>query len=481
MPFPWRISDRRRRSNVRRAELRNELPPARRRPGRGALPGRGLVLERLRPRQPDRPGRQPARDHDLSRRLRGYAARRRPALQARLRRDGRGQSGHRPLAARAKAPSWCCRPCTCCRRPTPEGIIINLADMRLYYFATPGAPPRVLPDRHRPGGPDHAARRDRGRAQARRTRPGGRPRACAPRTRSCPRRCRPARTIRMGTRAMYLGWPQYAIHGTNKPLGHRPAHQQRLHPDVSRGRRGAVRAGRDRHQGHRGRPADQARLDRRRAVSWRRTRPRRRATSSRRSGQFDPILPSSVVDQVLAAAGDQARAARLEPDPPGRRRAPRLPDPGHPLSAGGRGTVAVSSTARGRGRPESMGRPTAVGRPASGSRAGRLSGRPGGRPTAVGRATCAATAASCGPGRSIAICAFEAASAASAAAAAARSAAWAARSAAACAAAAVGPGLSSVARSSAQSAHMPTSGGHAHDHRADAKTPCEHRSCKPSF
>ncbi len=52
----------------------------------------------------------------------------------------------------------------------------------------------------------------------------------------------------LGNRAFYLTWPGYLIHGTNKPAGVGPALQPWLHPAVSGGHRRAVRQGPDRHR-----------------------------------------------------------------------------------------------------------------------------------------------------------------------------------------------------------------------------------------
>ena len=144
-----------------------------------------------------------------------------------------------------------------------EGIVINLADMRLYYFDEAGGATAILSDRHWPG--RAVARRwaaPRSCASVR-TRPGGRPSGCAPRTRSYPRSCRREPENPLGDRAMYHGMAAISHSRHQQAVGHWSAGQQRLHSDVSRRRSQIVRSGRGRNEGHGGRSADQARLDRR--------------------------------------------------------------------------------------------------------------------------------------------------------------------------------------------------------------------------
>jgi L,D-transpeptidase ErfK/SrfK len=98
-----------------------------------------------------------------------------------------------------------------------EGIVINLADMRLYYFE-PGKRPR-----------SYAI----GIGREGLTTPHGHTTVTKkvenPTWRPTPRMRREDPTLGetvppgpdnpMGTRALYLGWRPYSIHGTNKPLG----------------------------------------------------------------------------------------------------------------------------------------------------------------------------------------------------------------------------------------------------------------------
>ena len=111
----------------------------------------------------------------------------------------------------------------------------------------------------------------------------------------------------MGTRAMYLGWPQYAIHGTDKPwgVGRRassgcirmyPEDAEALYDLVQIGTRVTV-------------------VDQPVKLGWidgqlfMEAHPTQTQSDELEAfGRFDPILPSSVVDQVLAAAGDHAAA-----------------------------------------------------------------------------------------------------------------------------------------------------------------------------
>ena len=99
-----------------------------------------------------------------------------------------------------------------------EGIVINLPEQRFYYFRTPGKPPITHPigvgreGLATPTGKTKVVRKVIG--------PTWRP---TPRMRSedpkLPESIGPGPDNPMGTHAMYLGWPEYAMHGTNKPYG----------------------------------------------------------------------------------------------------------------------------------------------------------------------------------------------------------------------------------------------------------------------
>ncbi len=100
----------------------------------------------------------------------------------------------------------------------PEGIIINLADMRLYYFEEKGAAPRSFPigiGRDGLGTPTGVTK-----VTAKRVDPSWRPTKRMRREDPELPEVVPAGPENpLGSRAMYLGWPQYLIHGTNKPWG----------------------------------------------------------------------------------------------------------------------------------------------------------------------------------------------------------------------------------------------------------------------
>lgn len=100
----------------------------------------------------------------------------------------------------------------------PEGIVINLADMRLYFFEEGSAAPRSFPigigrdGLNTPTGVTKVVRK--------RKDPTWHP---TPRMRKedpeLPAVVPAGPENPLGTRAIYLGWPQYLIHGTNKPWG----------------------------------------------------------------------------------------------------------------------------------------------------------------------------------------------------------------------------------------------------------------------
>lgn len=97
-----------------------------------------------------------------------------------------------------------------------QGIVINLPEMRLYYYATPGAAPLTYPispgreGLHTPVGTTTITHK--------RENPTWTP---------TPRMLKEDPTLKpfypagpdnpMGTHALYMGWDQYRIHGTNKP------------------------------------------------------------------------------------------------------------------------------------------------------------------------------------------------------------------------------------------------------------------------
>ncbi len=99
-----------------------------------------------------------------------------------------------------------------------EGIVINLADMRLYAYFNGNAAPFSTPvgvgreGLNTPEGTTQIVRKVEGPIW----RPTPRMRKEDPKL---PEVVGPGDENPMGTHAMYLGWSQYAIHGTNKPFG----------------------------------------------------------------------------------------------------------------------------------------------------------------------------------------------------------------------------------------------------------------------
>ena len=99
-----------------------------------------------------------------------------------------------------------------------SGIVINLAEMRMYDFATDPENPKTYPlgigrdGLNTPLGVTKVTRKKDG--------PSWRP---TPRMRKedpeLPAVVEPGPDNPLGTHALYLGWPAYLIHGTHKPLG----------------------------------------------------------------------------------------------------------------------------------------------------------------------------------------------------------------------------------------------------------------------
>jgi L,D-transpeptidase ErfK/SrfK len=185
-----------------------------------------------------------------------------------------------------------------------EGVVINLADMRLYYFDKPGGRPRSYPigigrdGLTTPLGTTTIARKTKDPTW----RPTARMRAEDP---ELPEVVPPGPDNPMGTRAMYLGWPLYAIHGTNKPwgVGRRsssgcirmyPEDAEELYDLVEVGTKVTV--------------VDQPiKLEWLDGALFMEAHPTQQQSDQLEvEGRFQPELPSKVVDQVLAAAGDQA-------------------------------------------------------------------------------------------------------------------------------------------------------------------------------
>lgn len=99
-----------------------------------------------------------------------------------------------------------------------NGLVINLAEMRVYYFKIPGEPPQTYPisigreGLQTPTGTTKIVRKKEGPTW----RPTERMRKEDPKL---PASVGPGPDNPLGTHAMYLGWPQYLMHGTNKPYG----------------------------------------------------------------------------------------------------------------------------------------------------------------------------------------------------------------------------------------------------------------------
>lgn len=99
-----------------------------------------------------------------------------------------------------------------------KGIVINLAEMRLYHFKNAGEAPKTYPisigrdGLQTPQGTTKISRKTEGPTW----RPTKRMREEDP---NLPISVPPGPENPLGTHALYLGWPQYLIHGTNKPYG----------------------------------------------------------------------------------------------------------------------------------------------------------------------------------------------------------------------------------------------------------------------
>ena len=99
-----------------------------------------------------------------------------------------------------------------------KGIVINLSEMRIYYFKDAGQAPLTYPisigreGLLTPTGKTSVVRKKDGPTW----RPTARMRKEDP---ELPVSVPPGPDNPLGTHALYLGWPQYMIHGTNKPYG----------------------------------------------------------------------------------------------------------------------------------------------------------------------------------------------------------------------------------------------------------------------
>jgi L,D-transpeptidase ErfK/SrfK len=187
-----------------------------------------------------------------------------------------------------------------------EGIVVNLGDMRLYWFERPGGAMQSFPigigrdGLTTPLGSTEVVRKQKDPTW----RPTPRMRAENP---ELPAAVPAGPDNPLGNRAMYLGWPQYLIHGTNKPLGigrrtssgcvrMYPEDVEYLFEQVAIGMRVTVVD----------QPIKLAWID---GALYMEAHPTQAQSDQiEMSGDFEPILDSSVVDQVLAVAGEQAAA-----------------------------------------------------------------------------------------------------------------------------------------------------------------------------
>jgi len=99
-----------------------------------------------------------------------------------------------------------------------KGLVINLSEMRVFYFKEPGEEPLTYPisigreGLQTPKGSTKIVRKKDGPTW----RPTARMKKEDP---DLPDVVPPGPDNPLGTHALYLGWPQYMLHGTNKPYG----------------------------------------------------------------------------------------------------------------------------------------------------------------------------------------------------------------------------------------------------------------------
>ncbi len=113
-----------------------------------------------------------------------------------------------------------------------EGIVVNLGDLHLYYFAK-DAPPRAYPIGIAKDG--YATPLGVTAVKAKKEKPSWVPGESARRDKpELPAAIPPGPDNPLGEYALYLGWPTYLIHGTNDPRGvgrHSSRGCIRLYPD----------------------------------------------------------------------------------------------------------------------------------------------------------------------------------------------------------------------------------------------------------
>jgi L,D-transpeptidase ErfK/SrfK len=185
-----------------------------------------------------------------------------------------------------------------------EGIVINLADMRLYYFPDPNSPPRSYPI----GIGRDGLTTPLGTTEILRMRkdptwhPTARMRAEDPKLAEV---VPPGPDNPLGSRAMYLGWPTYLIHGTNKPwgIGRRSSSGCiRMYPEDAEELFDLVAVG-----------TKVTVVDQPIKFEWvdgelfMEAHPTQlQSDELEAEGRFTPELPSHVVDEVIEVAGDQS-------------------------------------------------------------------------------------------------------------------------------------------------------------------------------
>lgn len=103
-------------------------------------------------------------------------------------------------------------------RARQQGVVVNLGKMRLYYFRDPGKPPLTYPlgigqeGLRTPTGDTSIVNKIAGPSWH----PTDRMRKLKP---YLPASVGPGPSNPLGTHALYLGWPTFLIHGSNKPWG----------------------------------------------------------------------------------------------------------------------------------------------------------------------------------------------------------------------------------------------------------------------
>ncbi|NQU70874.1 MAG: L,D-transpeptidase family protein [Rhodospirillales bacterium] len=103
-------------------------------------------------------------------------------------------------------------------RAKHEGLVLNLSDQRVYYFPVDGAPPRSMPM----GIGRQGWSTPLGRTTVERKKSDPTwfiPKSIRAKDPELPKAIGPGPDNPLGRHAIYLGWPSYLIHGTNKPSG----------------------------------------------------------------------------------------------------------------------------------------------------------------------------------------------------------------------------------------------------------------------